>query len=550
MSNNIKILLVEDNPGDVRLIQEMLKETDIRFNLECVDTLSKGMEHLSKGAVDVVLLDLGLPDSQGLDTLVKINTSCPHIPIVIITGLHDGIIGNKSIQKGAQDYLVKGQIDSNILERTLRYAIERKKMEGRIKHLNAVLRAIRKVNQLIIREKDRNVILQKSCDILIKTRGYDAAWLGFLRDNKTFAKVRGSGFREDISRFCEHVMRGDHPPCIKSILAQKESFVIVDKSRECGDCFFKSGCMDKEVAIIRVEYAGRLFGLLAISLASDVIIDKEEKGLLEEVADDIAFAFYSMKLEEERKEAEHQKEKAKREAEFYGDVLAHDIGNLDQITMGYLYLLRTAKDEEARKKNINGIKKSIMKSKRLAESIKILKIIKDTKIEKFDLNKSIERSIENIKEYSDKEIEVKLHIDKKYYVKANDFLDKVFFNIFENSVEFIFKDEVIIDIKTEEKNGLCNIHIHDNGIGISKEKREDILENLETLSKRTGMGLYLTKKILERFNGKFEIKDVKKGTEIVVSIPVINGGSARNVHPQRHHKQMEGTMSHENTNNR
>jgi len=242
----------------------------------------------------------------------------------------------------------------------------------------------------------------------------------------------------------------------------------------------------------------------------------------------------------EHKQLEQEREKAKREAEFYSDVLGHDVGNINQIISGYLYLLENAKDEETRKKNVIGIKKSIMKSARLAESIKILKIIKDTKIEKFDLNESIERSIKNIKEYSDREIEVNLNIDKKYYVKANDFLDKVFFNILENSVEYTFHDPVIIDVKIEEKDGFCNAHIHDNGLGIPKEKKEDILENLETLSKRTGMGFYLMKKILERFNGKFEIKDVEKGTEIVISISVINGGSVRNVHAQRHHKQMEG----------
>jgi len=223
----------------------------------------------------------------------------------------------------------------------------------------------------------------------------------------------------------------------------------------------------------------------------------------------------------ERKHLEQQKEKSRKEAEFYADVLGHDVGNINQIISGYLYLLKNAKDEETRKKNVKGIKKSIEKSKRLAESIKTLKIIKDTKIEKFDLNKSIERSIKEIKEYFDREIEVNLDIDKRCYVNANDFLDKVFFNIFGNSVEYTFHDPVIIDVKTEEKDCFCSVHIHDYGLGISKEKREDILKNLETLSKRTGIGFYLTKKILDRFNGKFEIKDAKKGTEIVVTLPVV-----------------------------
>ncbi|MCK4246934.1 MAG: PAS domain S-box protein, partial [Methanomicrobia archaeon] len=271
----------------------------------------------------------------------------------------------------------------------------------------------------------------------------------------------------------------------------------------------------------------KTFGVIAVqTYSSSTTCTEQDVKLLEFVSDQIAIAI-------RHKQADEEKEKSRKEAEFYSDVLGHDVGNINQVISGYLYLLKNAKDEETRKKNVKGIKKSIEKSKRLAESIKTLKIIKDTKIEKFDLNKSIERSIKEIKEYFDREIEVNLNIDKKYYVNANDFLDKVFFNIFENSVEYTFHDPVIIDVKTEEKDGFCSVHIHDNGLGISKEKREDILENLETLSKRTGIGFYLTKKILERFNGKFEIKDVKKGTGIVISIPVINGCSVRNVHAQR-----------------
>ena len=271
---------------------------------------------------------------------------------------------------------------------------------------------------------------------------------------------------------------------------------------------------------VPIKIKDRIIGVIDVE-SKELNAFSEDQRLLETLASQAAIAMENARLFGEEKRAKEQREKARKEAEFYSDLLGHDIGNLNQVILGYLYLLKNAKDEETRKKNIKGIKKSITKSKRLAESIRILKIIKDTKIEKFDLNKSIERSIRDIKEYFDREIEVNLNIDKKYYVKANDFLDKVFFNILENSVEYTFHDPVIIDIKIEEKDDFCNIHIRDNGIGIPKEKREDILRNLETLSKRTGIGLYLTKKILDRFDGKFEIKDVEKGTEIVITIPVM-----------------------------
>ena len=293
----IKILLVEDNPGDARLIQEMVSEVDgAAFDLEHVDRLSTGLERLSVKDVDVVLLDLGLPDSSGFDTFTALQAQVPDVAIVVLTGLEDETIENKVLQAGAQDYLSKNQLDSNSLMRSMRYAIERKKAERRIEHLNSVLQAIRNVNQLIMVEKDRDSLLQKACDALIETRAYNATWLGFLRDDETFATVVGSGLGEDVSRFCRHVMNGDHPPCIKKALAQKDHLVVLDKSRECGDCFFEDACVSKDAVIIRVEHTGRFFGLLAVLLAPDVTVDDEEKELLQEVAGDIGLALHNMEL--------------------------------------------------------------------------------------------------------------------------------------------------------------------------------------------------------------------------------------------------------------
>ena len=182
---------------------------------------------------------------------------------------------------------------------------ERRAAEERIRHLNSVLQAIRNVNQLIVVEKDRNRLLKKACDALIEARGYDTAWIGFLQDGETFATAVGSGFREDISGLCERVISGDHPPCIKNALLQEDIFTVVDRSGACGDCFLMSACAGKGTAIIRLEHAEKLFGLLVISFAPDVAADEaEEKELLEEVASDIAFALYGMELEEKHEAAE------------------------------------------------------------------------------------------------------------------------------------------------------------------------------------------------------------------------------------------------------
>jgi len=129
-SEAIKVLLIEDNPGDARLIREMLAEVrSAIFDLECADRLSTGLERLTEGGIDVLLLDLGLPDSRGLDTLGRAYGQAPQVTIIVLTVLDDEALAVKAMREGAQDYLVKGRVDSNLLVRSIRYATERKRAE-------------------------------------------------------------------------------------------------------------------------------------------------------------------------------------------------------------------------------------------------------------------------------------------------------------------------------------------------------------------------------------------------------------------------------------
>ncbi|MFZ2446052.1 MAG: PAS domain S-box protein [Syntrophobacteraceae bacterium] len=126
----IQLLLIEDNPGDARLIREFLSEIGNNpYLLECTDRLSKGLELLAVMNVDLVLLDLSLPDSRGFDTFARVHDRVPDLPIVVVTGSNDEMLAVQAVQTGAQDYLVKGEIDSGLLSRAMRYAIERKKTE-------------------------------------------------------------------------------------------------------------------------------------------------------------------------------------------------------------------------------------------------------------------------------------------------------------------------------------------------------------------------------------------------------------------------------------
>ncbi len=148
----IKVLLIEDNPGDVRLIREMLSEVpDTTIELECAGDLSSGLKCLADGGIDVLLVDLSLPDEHGLEVCVKINNQAQNVPIVVLTGLDDETVAIKALQMGAQDYLVKSQVDSRLLFRSIRYAVERKQAEEQLQH-SQVLSSLGKMTAAIAHE--------------------------------------------------------------------------------------------------------------------------------------------------------------------------------------------------------------------------------------------------------------------------------------------------------------------------------------------------------------------------------------------------------------
>ena len=129
-NRSLKVLLVEDDPGDAFLLKTLLPQTEpVQFDLVCATRLTEGLENLSDTAFDIMLLDLSLPDSVGLDTIDKVRTYTLDVPIIVLTGLDDEEIAMQAVQAGAQDYLAKGDLDANMLTRAIRYAVERHRLQ-------------------------------------------------------------------------------------------------------------------------------------------------------------------------------------------------------------------------------------------------------------------------------------------------------------------------------------------------------------------------------------------------------------------------------------
>ncbi|MDM8549059.1 response regulator [Desulfobacterales bacterium HSG2] len=131
---SFNVLLIEDNPEDARLIQEFLSNTaGASFDTLLAERLSDGIEALSLGKFDVILLDLSLPDSTGLDTLTAVRSQVPETAVIVLTGLNDEETAIEAVRTGAQDYLIKGEFEPVLLSRSIQYAVERKQFESQLR---------------------------------------------------------------------------------------------------------------------------------------------------------------------------------------------------------------------------------------------------------------------------------------------------------------------------------------------------------------------------------------------------------------------------------
>lgn len=140
MLNKSNILLIEDNKPDQKLIAKYLDEAGMRYNMLIADTVAESLELLSNSEVDIILLDLGLPDSQGFKTIQKILDKANLKPVIVITGTHNTIIETQSIKAGAQDYLIKDKLNSYVLEKSIQNSLLRSQSLSKIQEVNVDLR--------------------------------------------------------------------------------------------------------------------------------------------------------------------------------------------------------------------------------------------------------------------------------------------------------------------------------------------------------------------------------------------------------------------------
>ncbi|MHA1401412.1 MAG: sensor histidine kinase, partial [Candidatus Heimdallarchaeaceae archaeon] len=198
----------------------------------------------------------------------------------------------------------------------------------------------------------------------------------------------------------------------------------------------------------------------------------------------------------------------------------HDIANINQIILTHLYLIEINRANKQNIKHIEGINKAVQKAEILINSIKELKRLEEISTKAINISEVANSAVLKVKDLCEKELNISLDIKEQCNVKANEFLEDTLVNILLNAAQFSLGKSAKIDIKNKKIGDICELTIRDYGIGLSDQKKKDILKNLENLEKRTGMRLYFAKRVLDSIDANVELEGLEDGTLIKIKLLV------------------------------
>lgn len=317
---DVSLLLIEDNPGDARLIEEMLSGTTLRVRdangegrisegrpqIRRAKTLAEGIDAFEDVTADAVLLDLGLPDSNGLETLRSFLDAATFVPIVVLTGLADEEVGVEAIQTGAQDYLVKGEVTQDLLVRTLYHAIERGFQERARRRRRRELEALNRLNRIgqdithaVISTNSRDAVERVVCERLVEVDHYRFAWIGGLDRRADDLDPRVVAGEED--GYLAAIRDREEQSHPGQLAIDREQTHVVDTINAHGAPWERAAAERgvEAVAAVPIRYEGFLQGVLHIYASAPGAFSDHALDVLGRLGDVIGHAITAL----ERKDA-------------------------------------------------------------------------------------------------------------------------------------------------------------------------------------------------------------------------------------------------------
>jgi signal transduction histidine kinase/DNA-binding response OmpR family regulator len=495
----IKVLLIEDDAGDARLIREVLNEVrGVAFEVECADRLSTGMERLAAEGIDVVLLALSLPDSRGLDTFAKAHAQAPQVPIIVLSGLDDEELAVRAVREGAQDYLVKGQVDSDLLVRSMRYAIERKRAGEEFKEL---LEKIERAKQEW--ESTADSLPELVC--LVDNQGH------IIRANRT-VETWNLARVVDVKGWMVHELL--HPGCTDSSCylnsfwkgAWEEAIQGQPAQCEAYDQFLKRH------VLVQVQ-PWKDWGKGA-AIGSTVVIVRD--------------------ITERKRAEEAEKELMQMKDDFIANV-SHQLRTPLYSINGFLELLLKGKVEDPAVQR-EFLTRAAQDAHRLTALVNDLLDVSrleaglQLEMEKVDLSALIAETLESLQGLAGKKGISMTYTGPRtsLIVKADrHWLQQVLINLIGNAIEFSEANCPIL-VTGQEASSHARIEVIDQGPGIPPEALPKLFNKFyqaDSAVKRagggTGLGLYISKQIIEAHGGQIGVEsELGKGSTFFFILPV------------------------------
>jgi signal transduction histidine kinase/CheY-like chemotaxis protein len=518
----IQVLLIEDNPGDARLLRELLQETgSSQFELVHADRFSEALAWLSERRFDVILLDLSLPDAQGLDTIGRLGAQAEGTPIVILTGLNDEELAIRALQQGAQDYLVKGQADGQLLARALRYSIERHKAEESLKARNRELMVLRKISEAILASLDLNTVLEHILEQAIFIGSFDLGNIRLLEsDGDTLQVVVVRGYR-DLGNVASHraisrntgIAQSSH---FKELVFQQPCVEEAVQSCDGLKTLKKEGVQSFVQVPVRAD--GEVLGIIQLATRTPRKFKVEEVSLWETIGNHVGVAVQRAQLYEETKRQARELEKASKLQADFSAMIAHDLRsplmNITGVTEVMLDGMFGPVTEEQ--------KKWLLRVQ--ANSHNLIDLVSDfldfSKLESGYVNVSkqvvsvtdlVRKSIESFQVVAqNKQVTVAEAIDASLPSILADpqRLEQVLSNLISNAIKFTGDGgEVKVGAALTATGGI-RVWVQDSGEGIPREEIGELFQKYRqggnansSNHKGTGLGLVICKMIVEAHGG-------------------------------------------------